>query len=57
MKWDVDKTTGVMWIAPEAAKSLTGSMQEELGIRSQSTSLIAVITYLNGVRLKKRTSR
>ena len=31
MKWDNDKTHGVMWIAAEAAKSLLGSMKKETG--------------------------
>jgi len=33
MKWDVDKTHGVMWIASEAAKSAVGSMKDMLGTR------------------------
>lgn len=32
MKWDVDKTDGVLWIASEAAKSLCGSMKRTTGI-------------------------
>ena len=32
MKWDVDKADGVMWIAAEAANSLTGSMKDICGI-------------------------
>lgn len=32
MKWDIDKTNGVLWIAGEAGKSLLGSMKDILGI-------------------------
>jgi phosphohistidine swiveling domain-containing protein len=32
MKWDIDTSESVMWIASEAAKSLTGSMKKKVGI-------------------------
>src|SRR3989338_3378732 len=31
-RWDIDRAEGVLWIAGEAAKSLTGSMKKETGV-------------------------